>query len=232
MMIRIFSLRRDGNVRLTTNFNLNEFRSRCGADEVRVDMNAVEMLQKIRTQIGKPVIITSAFRTATHNRNIGGASNSLHLEGRAFDIRTNNPNDLVVLARLSETAEFNGIYISVHQGYVHMDTRSTKWFARKNPDGTYTNVSTFGGNVDRFNLTRLLRLLSPLQRGNDVTQLQRELNRHGIRDRNGRVLIEDSIFGPLTDSAVRNFQRVKGLVVDGIVGPNTSRALNWLWNGR
>ena len=35
----------------------------------------------------------------------------------------------------------------------------------------------------------------------------------------------DGIFGPKTKSAVKYFQRKNGLAVDGIVGPNTARAL-------
>jgi peptidoglycan hydrolase-like protein with peptidoglycan-binding domain len=45
-----------------------------------------------------------------------------------------------------------------------------------------------------------------------------------LRARKHSVTV-DGIFGPLTDRAVRDFQREKKLAVDGIVGPNTWRAL-------
>ncbi|GAA4964894.1 peptidoglycan-binding domain-containing protein [Actinoplanes utahensis] len=45
-----------------------------------------------------------------------------------------------------------------------------------------------------------------------------------LRARRHTVAV-DGIFGPKTDTAVRNFQREKSLAVDGIVGPQTWRAL-------
>ena len=51
-------------------------------------------------------------------------------------------------------------------------------------------------------------------RGDTVAILQRKLN-----------LIADGIFGPITDEAVRDFQKSHGLAADGIVGPKTWAAL-------
>ena len=41
----------------------------------------------------------------------------------------------------------------------------------------------------------------------------------------GYTIEVDSQFGPQTDKAVRNWQKVNGLVVDGIVGPVTANSL-------
>ena len=58
-------------------------------------------------------------------------------------------------------------------------------------------------------------------RGNEVKVLQEKLN-----------LKADGIFGPLTEEAVKDFQRSNGLEVDGIVGANTLSKLNLSMNKR
>jgi peptidoglycan hydrolase-like protein with peptidoglycan-binding domain len=60
-----------------------------------------------------------------------------------------------------------------------------------------------------------LMLTNPWTTGLAVGVLQADLNRHGAK------LKIDEVFGPLTEAAVKIFQKVRGLVVDGIVGPLT-----------
>ena len=62
--------------------------------------------------------------------------------------------------------------------------------------------------------------LSYGSQGSDVTELQKLLNNHGYG------LDEDGIFGENTKNAVTDFQKKKGLTVDGIVGTNTWGTLN------
>jgi len=70
---------------------------------------------------------------------------------------------------------------------------------------------------------RLLYLRQPMLRGDDVASLQRRLG--GLGFDAGRV---DGIFGPDTQSALTEFQRNTGLVVDGVCGPATIHGLERL----
>lgn len=54
-------------------------------------------------------------------------------------------------------------------------------------------------------------------KGSDVKVLQQKLN-----------LVADGVFGPLTEEAVKEFQKNNGLTADGIVGKNTWEKLNIL----
>ena len=56
--------------------------------------------------------------------------------------------------------------------------------------------------------------------GNAVRRLQRALRRTP-----NLGLVVDGVFGPATDTAVREFQQGAGLAVDGVVGPLTWAAL-------
>jgi len=56
--------------------------------------------------------------------------------------------------------------------------------------------------------------------GNDVLQIQRELNALGCNP--GPL---DGTLGPDTEAGIRHFQQTAGIAVDGIVGPQTRAAL-------
>jgi N-acetylmuramoyl-L-alanine amidase len=67
---------------------------------------------------------------------------------------------------------------------------------------------------------RLLLLTAPMQRGDDVGELQSALNRLGFDC--GRP---DGILGPATSRALVDFQRNSGLTTDGVCGTQTVRML-------
>lgn len=69
-------------------------------------------------------------------------------------------------------------------------------------------------------MPRVLRLTSPEMAGQDVLDLQNELQQLGFP-----VGILDGTFGPATEGAVRAFQRAVNLDDDGIVGDRTRGAL-------
>ncbi len=64
------------------------------------------------------------------------------------------------------------------------------------------------------------RTLRKGMRGDDVKSLQQALTAAGF-DTKG----SDGVFGSNTETAVRNFQRAKGLTVDGVAGAATLKAL-------
>lgn len=84
------------------------------------------------------------------------------------------------------------------------------------PTATFTPVTptTTATLVTFF---RTLSLTEPPMQGTDVLQLQQRLYALGYTE----VGYPDGIFGKKTDQAVRNFQEINSLVVDGIVGPIT-----------
>ena len=87
----------------------------------------MQVLQAIRDHFGAPVVITSGYRTAAHNRAVGGAVYSQHQYGRAADIRVSG----VPVEQLAAYAETllpgtGGIGRYPSKGFVHVDVRKAK----------------------------------------------------------------------------------------------------------
>jgi len=56
-----------------------------------------QVLEPIRQQYNKPIIISSGYRNAILNAMVGGASGSQHVQGTAMDIKTKDINDMQLL---------------------------------------------------------------------------------------------------------------------------------------
>ncbi|MCE5235835.1 MAG: peptidoglycan-binding protein [Clostridiaceae bacterium] len=74
--------------------------------------------------------------------------------------------------------------------------------------------------------SRVLMLVKPYLQGADVAELQTALKKRGYA-----VGTIDGVFGPLSDKALRKFQKAAKLTVDGKAGPKSYAALGLKWRG-
>ena len=92
-------------------------------------------------------------------------------------------------------------------------------------------VTALGGTwkesaASAWTVSRLLKKVSPLMKGDDVRNLQKALIAKGYSCGGTGA---DGEFGKNTEAAVEKFQKAKGLQVDGIAGENTVTALGGKW---
>jgi zinc D-Ala-D-Ala carboxypeptidase len=92
-----------------------------GEGALKTDSNAMDMLQSLRDDLGQPMLVTSAYRSPAHNRSVGGARASKHLDATAFDIRMDN-FDPHVFEAAARKAGFLGFGYYPKSGFMHIDT--------------------------------------------------------------------------------------------------------------
>lgn len=125
MTIKAYSKAKDGNKKLSTNFKVREFACTDGSDPIFIDTELVSILQKIRTHFGKPVTITSAYRTPSKNKACDGSVYSQHLYGKAADISVSGVSPAKVAA-YAEKLLTNIGGIGIYDTFTHIDVRDTK----------------------------------------------------------------------------------------------------------
>ena len=125
MAINAYSRVKDGNKKVSTNFKVREFACTDGSDPIFISSELVSILQKIRNHFGKAVTITSAYRTPTRNKSVGGTAYSQHLYGMAADIKVGGVSPKKV-AEYAETLLPNKGGIGIYDTFTHIDVRSTK----------------------------------------------------------------------------------------------------------
>ena len=123
--IKAYSKEKNGNVKLSKNFRVREFACTDGSDPVFVAVELVEVLQKIRTHFGKAVKITSAYRTPSKNKAVGGTAYSQHLYGMAADIKVSGVSPKKVAEYAEKLLPKSG-GIGTYSTFTHIDVRSCK----------------------------------------------------------------------------------------------------------
>lgn len=96
-----------------------------------IDKRLVDLLDAIRERLGVPLYINSGYRCPEHNAEVGGVSNSQHVEGTAADI-TYDGIDVDYLAAIAEECGADGIGRYYDQDFVHVDVRgyAARWSDR------------------------------------------------------------------------------------------------------
>lgn len=103
-----------------------------GTGELKIDVDAMSKLQALRDHIGKPLIVQSAYRSAEHNRKVGGARHSMHLRARAFDISMSN-HDPAAFEAAARACGFTGFGFYVKQNFMHIDTGPARQWGKPFP---------------------------------------------------------------------------------------------------
>lgn len=212
-----YSVAKDGNKYFTlngkrTNFRVKEFAAADGTDDIFVARQLVQFLQQIRDHFGKPLIIDSGYHTGMEKMEEGTVPCSYHEKGYAADIRITGVSP-VKLAAYAESLGIRGI--GLYMDYVHVDIRALKVF--------WVDIS---GDVDTFGAANPYRkpdagtVLKNGSRGEGVKWLQEELVQEGYE------IAVDGIYGSATEQAVRDYQKRKGLAVDGKAGDVTMGRLD------
>ena len=125
-MIESYIMNTDGNVQLTRHFKVKEFACKDGSQIVFIDRYLVSILDILRNQIGKPVIITSGYRTPEWNKKCNGAKYSYHMRGMAADIRVDGVSPKELAQKLNSIVP-DECGIIVYKSWVHFDVRTGKY---------------------------------------------------------------------------------------------------------
>lgn len=85
-------------------------------------------LDKIRSAWGKPLRITSWYRPAAVNRQIGGASRSQHICGRGVDLCPVVAGEIYAFQEWLDERWYGALGWGAKRGFVHIDNRNLKGF--------------------------------------------------------------------------------------------------------
>lgn len=107
---------------LSAHFRRSEFACKCGCGFDTVDAKLVDLCEMIRWFNGdKRIVIDSGCRCLARNTAEGGAEESMHLWGRAADMRVDDPQKVYDLFNKHFPTRYG---FGVYHNRIHVDSRS------------------------------------------------------------------------------------------------------------
>lgn len=108
-------------MKLSKNFSTEEWVCKCGCGQLKINGELVDMMQKFRDRIGKPVVVHCVNRCPDHNAEVGGVQDSKHVDGKGcdFHVRGMSMKELHATALSSEDILTGGI--GLYDWGVHAD---------------------------------------------------------------------------------------------------------------
>ena len=89
----------------------------------------VKLLRKVESHYGKPVIVTSGYRSASYNRRVRGVKNSQHIQCKAADIRVPGVSKQALAKYAKTLPGIGGVGIYCRSSFVHLDTGGRRdWY--------------------------------------------------------------------------------------------------------
>ncbi len=130
-------------MKLSQHFSLEEMTKSQTAARLRIDNTppqdviknltnlCIHVLEKVRLNYGRPVIVNSGYRSPPLNRAIGGSRNSQHMSGQAADIEVPGIDNRFLFNWIRDNLQFDQLILEFHKdgvpdsGWVHVSWNST-----------------------------------------------------------------------------------------------------------
>lgn len=109
-----------------------------------IDQGAMNAWNALSQSWGQPLTATSAYRSPEYNAQVGGAKNSQHIHGRAFDVSTAgmSQEQVTALIQNAKAAGFTGV--GVYDGSLHFDTGPERAWG---PSYSRDSLPSWAGNA-------------------------------------------------------------------------------------
>lgn len=155
MAVVSYSKKKQGKVKLSEHFRVEEFACKDGSDTILINSDLITILEQLHTLARqkyniKAINVNSGYRTPSHSVKVGGYATDQHTKGNAADIWLKLPNgsrlgSKEICLMLEDLNHQGGIgYISSNA--VHVDVRGKKcWFDETKNERTTTSWYSYFG---------------------------------------------------------------------------------------